>query len=269
MKVSEVVNRNVISVSPNEDLAHVRRLFLRYGITKIPVFDEGLLVGAVTEMEVAKAYELTRGPIETVKVGEVMTDDVVAVSPGDELEAVIPEAIKRALVVVTDKNGEFLGILTKTDILRAKQNDLPPMPLSSVITSKVKTIRPDQSIFRAVKIMKENKIKHLPVVEGRDKVIGIVSAKDIALSTFGLRPKKVTFIRHSAGGMRKVVKIVPQTVGGVMRTPVDTASPRLNVRKAATRLLNKNIGSIVVTESSRLRGLVTKTDLLHAVKKEQ
>ncbi len=265
MKVFDVLNDSVVSVSPTDSLAHVRRLLLRYDITKFPVFDNGLLVGAVTEMEVAKAFDLTRGPIDAVTVDQVMTDNVVAVSPTDELIDVLPEITKRALVAVQDKN-EFLGIVTKTDALRAMIGNIDTgKPVSSVHTVNVKKIRPEQSLFKAVKLMKENKIKHLPVVSD-NSVVGIVSAKDIALASFGLRPKKITFLRYSDTGPRRAVRIVPQTVGGIMRTPVETVSPKLNVRKAANRLLGKGVGSLVVTEKSKVVGLVTKTDLLHLVK---
>ncbi len=266
MKVFDVMNSNVITVSPKDSLAHVRRLILKYNITKFPVFDGGLLVGAVTEMEVAKAFDITRGPIDDIKVEEVMTDNVVAVSPTDELETILPEVTKRALITVQDKN-EFLGILTKTDVLRALIHEIDTgKSVSSVHTVDVKKVRPDQSLFKAVKLMKEEKVKHLPVVDGGN-LVGIVSAKDIALASFGLRPKKVTFLRYSDTGPKRAVRIVPQTVGGVMRSPVETVSPRLNLRKAANKLLGRGVGSLVVTEYGKVKGIVTKTDVLHSIKK--
>ncbi len=268
MKALDIANTNVLTVSPNDTLAHVRRLILKHNITKFPVFDGGLLVGAVTEMEVAKAYDITRGPIDNVLVSEVMTDNVIAVSPTDELADVVPELLKRALITVQDKS-EFIGIITKTDTIKALLHSLDTnKPVSSVHTVNLKYVRPDQSIFRAVKIMKEENVKHLPVIQG-GQLLGIVSAKDIALATFGLRPKKVTFLRYSDTGARRAVRIVPQTVGGIMRTSVETISPKLNLMKAANRLISRSVGSLIVQEAGRPVGIVTKTDVLHTLKKRE
>ncbi|GEM_PF-967689 len=264
MLVSEVMNTNVISITPDDTLARVRRIFVSHKATKIPVFDDGLLVGGITELEVAKALAIRRSGIEDMKVRDVMTDNIVAVSPNDKISNIIEKVISFPLTVVMDKM-DFVGIITKTDLLRRHLAAFEgTVSVGGVCTKKVKTVKPDQSIFRAVKIMTENKIKHLPVVQSGD-LLGIVSAKDIALSTFGLRPEKVVYQKRTGEGTRQAVKIVAQTVGSVMNEKVETAPTRADIRKIASRMLNRGIGSIVIYED-KVRGIVTKTDLLHAMK---
>ncbi len=264
MNVSDVMSRVVVSVTPNEDLARVRNIFLKYGITKIPVLEGDVLVGGITEMQVAAAYLNTQGPIEATRVSDVMTDKIISVSPADNIDDVIDKVIGQDLVVVMS-GGNLDGILYKSDLIQAVRSRVVDKPISDMMTRNPVTVRPEQSIFRAIKDMKEKKVKHLPVIK-EGNIVGIVSAKDIALSTFGLRPKKLTFIRRSSEGPRKVIRIVPQTVGGIMRTPVETLPGNASVKKAISRLINRGVGSIVVYDKKKLEGILTKTDVLSSVK---
>ncbi len=265
MKVKDIMSDVVVYVGPEDNLARVRNLFMRYGITKLPVIQDGALIGAVTELEVARAYASERGPIEEVRVSDVMTDKVQTVSPDDDVSGIIDVVVKSPLVVVSS-GTEILGILGKLDLVRVLQSEISDRPVTSIMTPKPVSVRPEQSIFRAIKEMKENKVKHLPVISGGN-LVGIVSAKDIALATFGLRPKRLTFSRRSSSGTRRVVRIVPQTVGGVMRSPVETIPAGASVKKAISRLINRGVGSVLVMERGKLEGIVTKTDVLMAVNK--
>ncbi len=264
MLVSDVVNTDVVFLTLEDSLARVRKIFTSTGVTKIPIFSEGMLVGGITELEVAKALATKRRGIEDVRVKEVMTDEIITVSPNDQIKNVVSNVIKYPLTIVMDKSN-FIGVLTKKDILKRY---LPAftgtVSAGSICSKRIKTAKPSQSIFRAVKIMTENKVKHLPVImEG--ELLGIVSAKDIALATFSLRPEKVIYDRRTREGMRRAVRIIPKTVSSIMRENVETAPGKADIKKIASRMIGREIGSVIIKDT-RIRGIVTKTDLLNAIK---
>jgi CBS domain-containing protein len=87
------------------------------------------------------------------------------------------------LVVV--RNDDIEGILTKRDLLERvleKCKDAKETKISEIMTKDVIVGKPDMEVFEATKIMVENKIKKLPIVE-KSHVVGIVTVTDIARVT--------------------------------------------------------------------------------------
>jgi CBS domain-containing protein len=93
-------------------------------------------------------------------------------------------SLAEAAGVMSEKNiGSLLfvskskikGIITERDLMRNfnKENTI-----SNVMEKKVITIEPDTTLDRAVEIMRSNKIKRLPVVNGA-KLVGIITMTDI------------------------------------------------------------------------------------------
>lgn len=85
-----------------------------------------------------------------------------------------------ASVAVEGDGGRLVGIFTERDMLDrvvAPGRDPATTPLSAVMTRNPVTIDLRQSVQRALHEMKENDLRHLPVMEG-DQVVGVVSIRD-------------------------------------------------------------------------------------------
>ena len=93
--------------------------------------------------------------------------------------------------------------------------------------------------------MRFNRIHHLVVVEGA-RVIGVLSDRD-------------------AGGPRGAAVRAKSAVADLMTAPAVTARPNMTVRQAANVMRGRSIGSLVVVESGRVRGILTVSDLLALV----
>jgi CBS domain-containing protein len=82
------------------------------------------------------------------------------------------------------KGGQVKGIVTDRDIAVrcvAEGKDPSGTPVSEVYTSNVVTLSPDQSVDEAIKLMRQNDVRRLPVVDGDGRPIGIVSLGDLAV----------------------------------------------------------------------------------------
>jgi CBS domain-containing protein len=88
-----------------------------------------------------------------------------------------------SLVIV--RNGETVGILTERDLLERvleKCKNPKETQVFEVMTNHVITGNPDMEIPEAARLMFENKVKKLPIVEG-NALVGIVTLTDIARAT--------------------------------------------------------------------------------------
>lgn len=117
--------------------------------------------------------------VELKDVRDIMTKDVKWVAPDtpviEALEKMVVEGI--ASLIVREKE-EMVGIITSRDILSTLLKDISGLKVQEIMTRDIITVDADTDILKAAKIMGENKIDHLPVME-EDKLVGIVSTHDI------------------------------------------------------------------------------------------
>ncbi len=84
-------------------------------------------------------------------------------------------------VVVTDKNGEVVGILSERDILRASFNDLDGYGrrlVKEIMTRDILVGEPEDDLEYVETIMTQNRIRHFPIFSDR-KMVGIISVGDV------------------------------------------------------------------------------------------
>jgi CBS domain-containing protein len=128
---------------------------------------------------------------EQVKVW--MTRNVLTADPSMTLpeahQLMMKHMIRRLPVV--DKNGRLLGIVTLGDVRGAQPSQatslsvwemnylLAKLKLKEIMTGDPVTISPYATIGEAARLMLENKVSGLPVVDDDNKVIGIITESDI------------------------------------------------------------------------------------------
>lgn len=125
------------------------------------------------------------------------------------------------------------------------------------MTKKVVSVTADNNVVEAIKSMKEKKVKHLPVVDGSGKVVGILSDRDIKEFT----PSKV-----SSFEVRELNYILYTTkVKAIMKKKVFTTSPMTPIEEAALTMLENDIGCLPVVENKKLAGIISDRDLFRVL----
>ena len=120
-----------------------------------------------------------------------------------EPEAPVLEAIRAmaahhvgALLVM---QGEALrGIVSERDYARKvilKGRSSSETPVRQIMSSPVLTVRPDQTAHECMRIMTENRIRHLPVVEG-ERVAGVLSIGDLVRSVLEEQQRTIAELEH-------------------------------------------------------------------------
>lgn len=130
------------------------------------------------------------------------------------------------------------------------------MFVSEWMTRKVFSVKPDNSISEVVRMIKEKRIKHIPVAE-QGRLKGIVSDRDIK----DYCPSKATSL-----DMYELHYLLEKTsVREVMKTKVFTTAPVIPIEEAAMVLFDNNIGCLPVIENGKLAGIISDRDIFRAL----
>jgi len=159
-------------------------------------------------------------------VDAVMTKKVVAVRPATsyrDLVALMREHAIGAVPVVdvVDAEGRLVGIVSASDLLAKERATAARGPVgkalperrrahaeaaAELMTSPVVTVRPDDTLTRAARLMHRERVRHLPVVDAAGRLVGIVSRGDL------LKP----YLRSDESIRREIASDV---LGGFMGLP--------------------------------------------------
>jgi len=119
------------------------------------------------------------------------------------------------------------------------------------------TVGPDAPLRQAVNLMRERKIRHLPVVEDGGRLVGILTDRDVRHAA--LVP---ALAEHLAWEPRRLKAL---RVRDVMTWSVVTTHPEATLAQAGMTMFQRRIGSLPVVDNGRLVGILTETDILGAL----
>jgi acetoin utilization protein AcuB len=115
------------------------------------------------------------------------------------------------------------------------------------------TITADVSVTQALRMMRDKKVRRLPVLDGKGKLVGIVSDKDLLHAS----PSPAT----SLAVWEMTELLAKLTVEKVMTREVVTVSEDLPLEEAARIMVDRRIGGLPVMREQTLAGIITETDL--------
>ena len=117
-------------------------------------------------------------------VRDVMTANPACVSENDTIRDAARIMAKQDTGVVPVVNGKkVVGLITDRDIVIrviAEGKDCGSAKSSDAMSKGVKTIREDASVDDALKLMSSSQVRRIPVVNGSDELVGILSMGDIS-----------------------------------------------------------------------------------------
>jgi acetoin utilization protein AcuB len=128
MNVRDCMKSPVYTVTPDTPINNALETMREKHVRRLPVVENGKLVGLVTRNMVREAAPSTAAPLtlwglhyelSRMKVRDVMMTDVVAVHPDDTIKQVVALSEKHQIGTfpVVDDSGNLVGILTGTDLL--------------------------------------------------------------------------------------------------------------------------------------------------------
>jgi len=140
LQVRNLMNPNVVSITPSESAALAARLLCQHNVGSLPVCeDDGRLRGILTDRDIIlRCIAAEEDPAQT-PVREVMTRSPSTVSPDDDIREaariMASDQIRRLPVV---DHGRLVGIVSLGDLARTHQFDMEASKALSEISENVK-----------------------------------------------------------------------------------------------------------------------------------
>ena len=132
------------------------------------------------------------------------------------------------------------------------------MFVSKSMTQKVITVHPEDSVVEARDLLKKHRIRHLPVVEKDDVLVGIITDRDI-------RSALPAAFYANADTHPEIGESAAIKVGDIMTANPHTVSPEDTIEDALLQIQTMRVGAFpVVDRQGRLEGLISVRDLLRA-----
>ena len=148
------------------------------------------------------------------------------------------------------------------------------LKVKDIMSKNVITISPGNSVEEAAKILSNNNVSGLPVVED-GKLVGIVSESDLIV-----KDKKLHFPDYInvIGGIiylesykkfkKEFKKFIAVKVEDLMSEKVITVNPEDTVEDAATIMSDKDVNRLPVVEGDKLVGIITRGDIVRDLAKD-
>ena len=132
------------------------------------------------------------------------------------------------------------------------------MFVSRSMTRNVITVDKEATIFDAQELLAKNKIRHLPIIDQKRRLIGIITDRDIR----SVLPYN-TLMEHSSKAEKE--RVAKFKVKDIMTKDPITISPTYTIQDALLMIQNSKVGALpVVDDDHKLKGIISVRDLLRA-----
>lgn len=258
----------VITVQPEssifESLSQMQKNFVK----RIVIAVKNKPVGIVTERDINRflGEDKTARAIDEIPIKHVMKKNVITITDGledhfDQCSARM-ETFKIGSIILVDDNGELIGIVSRTDLVKAYASVFGGKYLvKNFMSKKVVTCRKTDSIRFSLNLMNKNEVSRLVVTDENGYPIGLITTN--------------TFLTHSdyftKGTTRSRDYLIPIKDGeklkvkDLLHDKLITVSEEEDLATAASLMIKNDVSGIPVVDSRKnLIGIVSKTDVVKA-----
>ena len=275
--LNQIIKRTII-VSPDTPLLEARSILLRHKISRLIVSRNDKPVGIITEKDLVRAiYYLAGKPLEAIRVGNFMSRELVTITEKGTIHdcAKLMLSNKISSIIVLKKDGTLAGIITKTDLASVfLTQSSAPLLVSKIMTKKVITVKPSDSLLFVESVLINNNISRV-IVERKKMPVGIITHRDFIpakmplwikqyadpkeVEDFTLSPSPYEYKANQLSYLLNFIAADIMTPNPVVIEAID------DVSTAALLMIRHGISGIPVVKNSLLVGIITKTDIVKAI----
>lgn len=192
------------------------------------------------------------------------TGNVCSTPSEDDLRAALKE-----MKTYMDVTEEDLKKIYEIAFRHARERIASRVPVKDIMTTTVVRVKRNADLHEAARLLSENRISGMPVIDDNNRVIGVISEADL-LMLAGMKKEHVfkDIVRHILG------EPVSARTGGnrvedVMSFPPITSKADDDIAEIANVLDEKRIKRLpVVDAEGRLIGIISRADIVKAISKK-
>lgn len=279
--LNDVIVKRSITVKPSTSLLDARDILFKHKIRRLIVLGtKNKPVGIITEKDVAKAvYSFAGKSIQSVLVGSFMSKKLVTIKKNATVYdcARLMKTNKISSVIVITEKGTLDGIITKSDLVSMfLTQTTKPLKVSDIMTRKVITVTPTDSVLLVESLLINNRITRV-VVQRNRKPVGIITHRNflpakiphwIAESADPIELEKYRTTQQMRElQINQLTYLLPFKAVDIMTPNPITVDANDDVSVAALLMIRHDISGLPVVRKSILVGIITKTDIVNAIAK--
>ena len=237
-------------------------------VKRIVIVVKNKPVGIVTERDINRflGEDKTARAIDEIPIKHVMQKNIIIINDGFEDHfdqcAARMETFKIGSVILVDDNGELIGIVSRTDLVKAYANVFGGKYLvKDFMSKKTVTCRKTDSIKFALSLMNKNEVSRLVVTDENGSPKGLITTNTLLThSDYFIKGKT-----RSRDYLLPIDRSKEITVSDLLTDKLITISEEDDLAVAASLMIKNKISGIPVIDSKRnLIGVISKTDVVKA-----
>jgi CBS domain-containing protein len=263
-------------IERNEPIQMARNMMFKYSIGRLPVLDNGKLVGIVTKYDITNrlnqaAPEWRRRPIDKIPIQVVMTEKPITIFP----DATMPQAAELLIEndisgLPVERDGEIVGMITTRDMVKYFSEQDIKATVGDLMSKNILNVHRHHTIGHVLEEMNVQGVSRALVYEDNETPVGIVTRSGLTFSEMmgpkdGMETKNIKMTRKESAAGRKqyrYVKQMPFVAEDIMTSPIFSLSPEIKAVEASKTLEEKHIIGMPVLENNEVVGYFSADEII-------
>jgi CBS domain-containing protein len=258
MRIREIMKRGPWTINETDTLGNAQQLLTQHRIRHLPVIGDTKLAGMLSERDLLSARAHADADERWWKIPvHFAMQPAETCTPDDEVEPIAHRmGATRAGALAVTEDGKLIGVVSVIDILlanSANQRATAARTAGEAMVAHPPTLKPEQSLLEAVRVMCDRQIHELPVLDETGRVIGMLGDDDVRRAV----GDPAMFL---ASGTPSI------DVQDVMDTGVTPVRDDRPIAEVAHYFSDARLGAVpVVDERGALVGVMSYLDTLNAL----
>jgi predicted transcriptional regulator len=275
-KVKDYMSSPINVIERNEPIQMARNLMFKYSIGRLPVLDNGKLVGIVTKYDITNrlnqaAPEWRRRPIDKIPIQVVMTEKPITIFP----DATMPQAAELLIEndisgLPVERDGEIVGMITTRDMVKYFSEQDIKATVGDLMSKNILNVHRHHTIGHVLEEMNVQGVSRALVYEDNTTPVGIVTRSGLTFSEMmgpkdEMETKNIKMTRKESAAGRKqyrYVKQMPFVAEDIMTSPIFSLSPEIKAVEASKTLEEKHIIGMPVMENNEVVGYFSADEII-------
>lgn len=252
--VENIMNSPPIHVDKDQRLSFAIDLFEKHSIARLPVLEEGQLVGIITQWDVMDKIGIFREDLKTSSfhISSCMSPDPIVLHPGDPVEEAITIFCEEGISGIPIIDEGLVGIVTKLDVIGAHHYS---QSVKDMYTDTFFSISVDERVVHARQLLIENNERCLLVINRELK--GIITTADVVFELYKFRE---LIDKHQSTLVRNI-----SVLEAMNQNPV-TIHVSEELEQLKTVMIKENLSTLpVIDDENAVIGLISKDELIQVL----